>query len=128
MRTRTELALAVLADARRLLADSLRTVAPGEALRSAGGYRSILGILKHTAAWAEIYYSYAFEPEPRHWRHLEWPRGLPPEVVDTSPGYFDDVKDWLERGVGRWAASLAAVPDERLDEPRPVHWRGTAPL
>jgi hypothetical protein len=128
MRSRTELALAVLEDARRVIVDSLRTVTPDEALRTAGGYRSILGILKHTAAWAHIYHSYAFDAQPRHWRQIDWPRGLPPDVVDDSPGYFEDVKGWLERWAEQWTASLGAVADEGLDEPQPAHWGGAAAL
>jgi len=32
-----------------------------EALFAAGGYRSILGVLKHLGGWAHVYRSYAFD-------------------------------------------------------------------
>lgn len=36
-----------------------------------GGYRSVLGTLKHAAAWSHVYRSYAFDPEPRHWHEID---------------------------------------------------------
>jgi hypothetical protein len=53
-----------------------------EALQAAGGYRSILGILKHTAGWSHVYHSYAFDATPRHSNAVDWPRGLR-DTVET---------------------------------------------
>jgi Protein of unknown function (DUF664) len=96
-----------------------------EALDPAGGYRSILGIAKHAAAWSAVYYSYAFEPTPRPWDATDWPRGLR-DRIEASPAYLGEVLAWFDRTYQRWLASLAGVDD--LDTPRPVHWGGTAPL
>lgn len=128
MRTRVELARHLLDNAHGIMADHLRTLTPDDALAAAGGYRSILGILKHTAGWSDVYHSYAFEPEPRHWDRIEWPRGLPADVVDLSPGYLEDLRGWLARGYEQLTASLAGLPDGLLEEPRPVHWGATVPL
>ena len=128
MRTGADRARAVLDNAYRTLVENLRTLTPVDALRAAGGYRSILGILKHTAAWTEVYHSYAFEAEPRHWNEIEWPRGLPPDVVETSAAYVGEITGWLEQGRERWHASLAGLPDDQIEELRPVHWGATAPL
>lgn len=50
MRARAELAVATLESARQTLIGNLASVTLEEALHAAGGYRSVLGILKHTAA------------------------------------------------------------------------------
>ena len=64
MRTRAELAAAALTSARDQLVNNVRAISIGEALQAAGGYRSILGILKHAASWSHVYRSYAFDAEP----------------------------------------------------------------
>jgi hypothetical protein len=56
-----ELARATLDEAHRTFVENLRGVSLDEALNPAGGYRSILGVAKHAAAWSAVYYSYAFE-------------------------------------------------------------------
>jgi hypothetical protein len=71
-----EFARATLDEAHRCFVENLRGVSLEEALDPAGGYRSILGIAKHAAAWSAVYHSYAFEPTPRHWDATDWPRGL----------------------------------------------------
>lgn len=43
------------------LNENLRDVTLEEALSAAGGYRSVLGILKHTGGWSHVYHSYAFD-------------------------------------------------------------------
>jgi uncharacterized damage-inducible protein DinB len=120
-----ELARATLDEAHRTFVENLRGVSLDEALDPAGGYRSILGIAKHAAAWSAVYYSYAFEPTPRHWDATDWPRGLH-DRIEASAAYLGEVLAWFDRTYERWLASLAGVDD--LDAPRPVHWGGTAPL
>jgi hypothetical protein len=128
MSTRSAVAESILAHGYRVLSDNVHDVAPADALKAAGGYRSILGILKHTAAWTHVYHSYAFEAEPRHWRGQDWPGGLAPDVVDTTPAYYAALKTWLEEGRRRWSASIAGLADRDFDQPHRVHWGATASL
>lgn len=64
MRTRAELAVWMLGHAHDVLDGNLKGLTLDEALHSAGGYRSVFGILKHTASWSHVYHSYAFEATP----------------------------------------------------------------
>lgn len=118
-------AIALLEDAHRTFVDNVRNVTIEEALFAAGGYRSILGLAKHTAGWSAVYHSYAFDQEPRHWDETDWPRGLR-DRVEPDASYLAEVIDWFERSYGRWLASVEKV--ESLDDPRPVHWNQTFPL
>jgi hypothetical protein len=92
-----------------------------------GCFRSILGTLKHTAAWAHVYRSYAFDAEPRGWYETDWPRGLR-DTVDLSEEYLDEVLEWLYRSYGDWINALNSISDIDLDELRPVHWGADMPL
>lgn len=114
-----------LEDAHETFVGNVRGVSLEDALDAAGGYRSILGIMKHVAGWAAVYHSYAFDPEPNHWDEINWPRGLR-ETIDPSKEYVDEILAWLERSYARWLESVAEPAD--LDEPRPVAWGTTAPL
>jgi hypothetical protein len=116
---------ATLAESHRVFVENLRDVSIDEALFAAGGYRSILGIAKHTAAWSAVYYSYVFEPSPQHWDATDWPRGLR-DRIEPSKAYLDEVVAWFERTYRRWVDSLIDVQD--LAAPRPVHWGGATPL
>ena len=127
MRTRSELATSTLAHPRQLLNDNIKGLTLEEALHAAAGYRSILGILKHTASWSHVYHSYAFEPEPRHLRAIGWPRSLQ-DTIDPSQEYLSEIVAWFEQSTELWNASLAQVSDEAFDEPRPLHWGETLPL
>lgn len=98
-----------------------------EALFSAGGWRSSLGVLKHITAWLHIYHSYAFEPEPKHWDGTDWPRGLIDEV-ELSGEYLQEVIDWGREGFAEWEAALAGLEDGALDQPRRAHFGGRLPL
>ena len=117
--------LATLGEAHRTFADNVRGIRLEEALDAAGGYRSILGITKHTAAWSAVYHSYAFEPEPRHWDETDWPGGLQDRIEPTE-AYLAEIVAWFERSYEHWLASILSVED--LDSPKLVHWGGTAPL
>jgi hypothetical protein len=119
-----EVARSELEEARRIFSGNVRGLTLEEALDAGGGYRSILGLMKHTAGWSEVYHSYAFDPEPRHWDDAGWPRGLR-ERIEPSQDYVDEVLAWFERGADRWLTSVDSVD---LDEPRPVHWGERHPL
>jgi hypothetical protein len=108
-----------------MLVENVRSVSLDEALFAAEGYRSILGLTKHVAAWSAVYHSYAFEAEPRHWNDTDWPRGLRHRIEPTED-YFQKIVEWFERSYERWLASLADADD--LDADHPVHWGGALPL
>jgi hypothetical protein len=127
MTTHAQRAVAMLTGARRTLDGSLRELTLDEALDAASGYRSVLGVLKHAAGWSYVYYSYAFETPPRHWNAVDWPRGLR-DTIDASPAYVDEMVAWLHASQERWIVSVAELPDEAFDAPRPCHWGATAPL
>jgi hypothetical protein len=126
MRTPAELAIATLESGRHMLLRHVEGLTLEDALQAAGGYRSILGILKHVAGWTHVYYSYAFEAEPRHWQAADWPRGMR-DTIDAAPEYLREIIAWYEEGAERWLRSLA---DESLDLDylRRCHWGATAPL
>ena len=118
-------ARSVLDEARRMFVDNVRGLTLEEALDAGGGYRSVLGLMKHTAGWSEVYHSYAFDAEPHHWDDADWPCGLR-ERIESSQGYVDEVLAWFERSAERWLASVDEAAD--LDESRPVHWGERHPL
>ena len=115
----------VLEQAHGMFTSNIEGISIEEALEAAGGYRSILGILKHVAGWNAVYYSYTFDPEPRHWRQSEWPRGLRDRIEPTSE-YLQELVDWFESIYGRWLEALPAIDD--LGTRRPLHWGDTAPV
>jgi uncharacterized damage-inducible protein DinB len=127
MRTRAQLAHALLEQAGQTLVANLEAVTLEEALSSAGGYRSVLGILKHTAGWSHVYHSYAFDAQPRHFARQEWPRGLR-DTIDASAAYFAEVLAWQQASQSAWYASVRSLPDAAFDEARPVHWGAAMPL
>lgn len=92
-----------------------------------GGYRSIVGTLKHAAAWSHVYRSYAFDPSPRHWDQLDWPRGLRDTVV-MQVEYIDEVIAWFRLAHETWMRDLSTLSDLDLWEPRRLHGGETAPL
>ena len=92
-----------------------------------GGYRSVLGTLKHAAGWSHVYRSYAFDPQPRHWVQIDWPHGLRDTII-KSEQYLQDVIAWFDDAHQRWQADLAKVREDQLDELRPLHWGARAPL
>jgi hypothetical protein len=106
---------------------NLASVSADDAVQRAGGFRSILGILKHTAGWSRVYHSFAFEPKPTHWRGIEWPRGLR-DTVDTTQDYFAEILAWFDSSFTSWRTSVAGLDDDEFDGPRPCHWGTSAPL
>jgi hypothetical protein len=105
----------------------VRDLSIDEALRAAGGFRSIVGILKHAASWSHVYRSYAFDPEPRHMRAIAWPRGLR-DTIETTQAYLDELLAWYEESYQQWTADIAMLRDDQLDEQRRLHWGATMPL
>jgi len=107
-----------------MFVDNVQGISIDEALEAAGGYRSVIGIVKHIAGWNAVYYSYAFEPEPRHWAETDWPRGLQEEIVPTRE-YLDELLQWFEDLYERW---LRSVEETDLQTRRPLHWGEIVPL
>jgi uncharacterized damage-inducible protein DinB len=127
MRTRIELTSAFLASARQQFVQNMTGVALEEALAAAGGHRSVLGLAKHAAAWSHVYHSYAFDPAPKHWVAIDWPRGLR-DTIDASQAYLDELLTWANASFDAWEQSLRALADEELDAPHRCHWGATMPL
>jgi hypothetical protein len=99
------LARAVLDEAFTVFDDNVRDLTLEEFLDAQAGYRSILGLIKHTAGWTQVYHSYAFEHPARSWEQVDWPRGLR-DTIDPSDDYAREVLAWL----------------------RALHWGDQAPL
>jgi len=119
-----ELAELALVEAHRAFVDDVRGLTIEEALAAAGGYRSILGIAKHCAAWSAVYRSYAFDTDPRAWDRTEWPRGLVDRIEPTQE-YLDEIVSWFESTYERWVLALRGSDPTTLV---PLHWGATAPL
>lgn len=92
-----------------------------------GGYRSVIGTLKHAAGWSHVYYSYAFEEEPRHWAETSWPFGLR-DQINKSEAYLVALIQWFIDGHENWMAALKQVEEEEIDELHKLHWGDEAPL
>ncbi|MEJ2597111.1 MAG: DinB family protein [Anaerolineales bacterium] len=92
-----------------------------------GGYRSVLGTLKHAAGWSHVYRSYAFDPQPKHWAQIDWPHGLRDTII-KSEQYLQDVIAWFDEAHRLWLVGLARVNEGQLDELRPLHWGQHVPL
>ena len=111
-----------------VLKDNLKSLTQPEALFVPdGGYRSILGTIKHAAGWSHVYHSYAFDAAPISWRSLEWPHGLRDTVLESET-YLADLIQWLDLAHQRWQVDLRHVPEAELDQPRPTHWGEQLPL
>lgn len=119
------LARAALEEAHRTFVDNVGELSIEDALEAGGGFRSVLGLMKHVAGWSAVYRSYAFDDEPRHWEETDWPRGLRDRIEPTE-AYLQEVLGWFERTYEGWLSSVAGTID--LDQPKPLHGGGTAPL
>ncbi|MDQ6670355.1 MAG: hypothetical protein M3069_06320 [Chloroflexota bacterium] len=125
MRTGRELASLVIEQAFQMLADNVRGLRIDEALFvPPGGYRSTLGTLKHMAGWSHVYRSYAFDAEPRHWAHIDWPRGLR-DTVEPSQSYLDEVIAWTQAAHTSWLRCLDELPDMSPSRRRSAASRAT---
>ena len=103
------------------------TLTLGEALFAAGGYRSILGVIKHMGGWLHVYRSYAFDVAPEGFWQVAWPGGLR-DTVEKSVGYVASVRAWVDAGLAEWDEALANSEDEDVDRPHRLHWGDSAPL
>ena len=119
------LARAVLDEAFTVFDDNVRDLTLEEFLDAQAGYRSILGLTKHTAGWTHVYQSYAFEHPARPWEQIDWPRGLR-DTIDPSDDYAREVLDWLRASFDTWRDAVAEPTD--LASVRPLHWGDEAPL
>jgi len=107
-----------------MFVDNVDGVSIEEALDAVGGFRSIVGIVKHIAGWNAVYFSYAFDPDPRHWDETDWPRGMRREI-DPSREYLDELLRWFDVVYESWLRSL---DDADLGAMRSLHWGETVPL
>lgn len=119
------LARAMFEEAHRTFVDNVRGISIEEALDAGGGFRSILGLMKHTVAWSAVYHSFAFDDEPRSWDQTDWPRGLRDEI-EPAEAYMQEILEWSERTYERWLTSTEAPAD--LDLERPLPWERSVPL
>ena len=109
-----ELTLSQLQHAFETMSDNISTITLKEALFvPQGGYRSILGTIKHAAGWSHVYRSYAFDASPRHWIQLDWPRGLR-ETIAKEKAYVDEVITWFNQAHHLWIAALTPLSDAEL--------------
>jgi len=128
MHTEPRILSHLLDHAYRTLKDNLRNLTLDEALYvPQGGYRSILSTLKHAAGWSHVYHSYAFDPQPRHWRQIAWPYGLRDTII-KSEAYLQNVITWFDEAHQQWLADLAGLREDQWEELRPLHWGQQAPL
>jgi hypothetical protein len=118
-------ARSTLEAARLMFTSNVEGIALGEALDTAGGFRSIMGLIKHTAGWTAVYRSFAFDAVPRSWKEIDWPRGLR-ERLEPSVDYLQELLAWFDTVSNDWLGALR--DDIDLDESRPVHWGETWPL
>jgi hypothetical protein len=126
--SRIEMACSILESGYSTMMRNVENVTLEEALFiPPGGYRSILGTLKHAAGWSHVYRSYAFDPNPKHWRQIDWPRGLRDTIVPTAQ-YLREVIDWFKLAHEGWMGALGGLSEAALEENRPLHWGDTAPL
>jgi len=115
----------MLDEARQVFVDNVQGLSLEEALDAGGGYRSILGLMKHTAGWNAAYLSFAFDEQPRNWDLVEWPRGLR-DTIEPTQEYVDEITVWFEQTADRWFAAVEEPAD--LDTVRPMPVERSAPL
>lgn len=92
-----------------------------------GGYRSVLGTLKHIAAWSHVYRSYAFDETPKRWNDIDWPHGLRDTII-KSDQYLSAVIEWFRDAHREWLDNLKALADDQVDDLRSLHWGAEEPL
>ena len=128
MRSRVQLTRDMLEGAYSMMLRNVENVSLEEALFvPKGGYRSVLGTLKHAAGWSHVYHSYAFDQRPNHWDEIDWPHGVRDTII-ASEDYLIDVIEWFKESHRNWIDGLDGVTDDQLEEQRPLHWGEEAPL
>lgn len=128
MRSKIELTQHLLQHAYETMKSHLSRITLEEALfLPEGGYRSVLGTLKHAAGWSEVYRTYAFDHTPKHWAQIDWPHGLRDQVI-KSESYLNDMIAWFDKIHQDWMEGLSTIREDQLDELRPVHWGEEYPL
>ncbi len=115
MRSRLEMVLHLLDHAHGTMARNVEGVTLNEALFvPEGGYRSVLGTLKHAAGWSHVYRLYAFDTHPRHWNEIDWPHGLRDTIVETEE-YLQGVIEWFNQSHRRWLEDLGSTHERQMD-------------
>jgi hypothetical protein len=128
LRSKVQLAVDVLDSAYRVMMDHFQRITLEEAFFvPPGGYRSVLGTLKHAAGWSHVYRSYAFDEYPTHWVDVDWPYGLR-ETVEKSEAYLAAVIDWFGEAHRQWVEDLNALEEDQMEEKCKLHWGEEAPL
>ncbi len=128
MRSQVQLTRDMLEGAYSMMMRNVENASLEEALFvPEGGYRSILGTLKHAAGWSQVYHSYAFDHRPRDWNEIDWPHGMRDTII-ASEQYLMDVIEWFKGSHRKWTDDLGSVTGEQLEEQRPLHWGEEAPL
>jgi len=128
MRSRVHLTRDMLEGAYQVMILNVENVALEEALFvPEGGYRSIIGTLKHAAGWSHVYHSFAFDQRPVHWKEVDWPHGLRDTII-ASEEYLADVIEWFKVSHQKWTHVLDRVSDEQLEEHRSSPWGQKTPL
>lgn len=126
--SKTELAIDTLESSYCVMMEHFEEISLEEALFvPTGGYRSVLGTLKHAAGWSHVYRSYAFDESPKHWKDSGWPYGLRDTVI-KSEEYLTAVIDWYREAHRWWIDNLKALEDDQMEELHRVHWGEEAPL
>jgi hypothetical protein len=128
MGSKIEMTLQLLDQAYQIMRQNVHAITLEEALFvPQGGYRSIMGTLKHAAGWSHVYRSYAFDSQPKHWVENNWPHGLRDTII-KSEEYWRGLIVWFDGAHQHWVEDLASSGEGALDELRPLHWGAKAPL
>jgi uncharacterized damage-inducible protein DinB len=127
-RSKKDLAMDILESSYDVMMRHLGDLSLEEALFvPTGGYRSVLGTLKHAAGWSHVYRSYAFDESPKHWKDVDWPDGLRDTVI-KSEAYVSSIIEWFRGAHQQWIKDLKALDDDQMEELRRLHWGEQLPL
>jgi hypothetical protein len=128
MAPKSQMTLHLLDSAYQMMKRHLQKITLEEALFvPPGGYRSVLGTLKHAAAWSHVYRSYAFDAQPKSWAQIDWPHGQR-DMIIKSDQYLQDIIAWFDKAQDKWVEDLSHVTEDQLREQRPLHWGQTETL
>jgi hypothetical protein len=127
-RSKLDLAISILESSYGYMMRHLENITLDEAFFiPEGGYRSVVGTLKHAAGWSHVYRSYAFDEDPRHWKEVDWPFGLR-DTVEKSEAYVSAIVEWFQEAHHQWIRDLKVLEDEQVEERHKLHWGEEAPL